>query len=410
MTSLDLPRSKVTTAQQAKLAYVYVRQSSLSQVTHHSESTELQYHLVERAVTLGWPCDRVKIIDDDLGKSGTSSEQRPGFQQRLAEISLARVGLVLSLDASRLARNNSDWHRLLELCALFGTLLADGEQLYDPRQYHDRLLLGLSGMMSEAELHQLKIRLQAGARQKAARGELSQPLPAGLERQRDGHVILTPDDAVQIRIRLIFDKFEELGSAHAVMRYLQRQDLSVPTRPLQGPAPHAIVWQPASASRVLALLHNPAYAGAYVHGRTTTEPGRQRPGRLASGVVHQPLEHWPVCLQGSIPPTSAGPSTSAIRHGCAITKAAIAPTVRGSRGKAKPCCRGSSTVAAVGRGCDYATPVRRDSTPSIRVATRTRSIICPSVRKSVPCCWMLPLSSSCWLRWNRINWRWRSLP
>jgi DNA invertase Pin-like site-specific DNA recombinase len=225
----------------------------------------------------------------------------PGFQQLIAELGLARVGLVLSLDASRLARNNSDWHRLLELCALFGTLLADGEPVYDPRQYHDRLLLGLSGMLSEAELHQLKIRLQAGARHKAARRELSQPLPVGLERQRDGHVILTPDEAVQTRIRLIFAKFEELGSAHAVMRYLQQHDLAVPTRPLQGPAPHPMGWQPASASRVLALLHNPAYAGTYVHGRTTTEPSRQRPGCPASGVVRQPLEQWPVCLQGVYP-------------------------------------------------------------------------------------------------------------
>ena len=223
-----------------------------------AESTELQYRLVERAMALGWPRERIRVIDEDLGKSGCSSDQRLGFQQLIAEIGLGRVGLVLSLDASRLARNNSDWYHLLELCALFATLIADAEQLYDPNQYHDRLLLGLSGMMSEAELHQLKIRLHAGARQKAARGELAQPLPVGLERQRDGSVILTPDEEVQGRIRLVFAKFDELGSAQAVMRYLQRQGLSVPIRPLRGPMPHEILWRAASASRVRAILHNPA--------------------------------------------------------------------------------------------------------------------------------------------------------
>ncbi len=301
---MNLPNplpSKVTTAHQAKLAYVYVRQSSLSQVTRHGESTELQYRLVERAIALGWPRERVKLIDEDLGKSGASSAQRLGFQQLIAEIGLARVGLVLSWDASRLARNNSDWHQLIELCAVFGTLIADGEQLYDPRQYHDRLLLGLSGMMSEAELHQLKLRLQAGSRQKAERGELHLPLPAGLERQRDGSVILNPDDEIQARLRLVFAKFDELGSARAVMRYLQRQGLPVPTRPLRGPVPHEIVWQPASASRVLEMLHNPAYAGAYAYGRTTLDPTRHQPDHPASGIVQRPLEQWPVCLQNVYP-------------------------------------------------------------------------------------------------------------
>lgn len=293
--------SKVTTAHQAKLAYVYIRQSSLSQVTRHSESTELQYRLVERAIALGWPRERVKLIDDDLGKSGASSDQRLGFQQLIAEIGLARVGMVLSWDASRLARNNSDWHQLIELCALFGTLIADGEQLYDPRQYHDRLLLGLSGMMSEAELHQLKLRLHAGGRQKAERGELRLPLPAGLERQRDGNVILNPDEEIQARLRLVFAKFDELGSARAVMRYLHRQGLPVPTRPRRGPAPYEIIWQPASANRVLDILHNPAYAGAYAYGQTTTDPTQRRPGHPASGIVQRPFEQWPVCLQNVYP-------------------------------------------------------------------------------------------------------------
>jgi DNA invertase Pin-like site-specific DNA recombinase len=156
LTTAPAADERITTAHRAKLCFVYVRQSSPGQVRHHQESTELQYRLVERAVTFGWPRERVRVIDDDLGKSGTSSKDRHGFQTLIAEVGLGKAGLVMSLDASRLARNNRDWHQLLELCSLFGVLIADGERLYDPGAYHDRLLLGLSGIMSEAELHQIK--------------------------------------------------------------------------------------------------------------------------------------------------------------------------------------------------------------------------------------------------------------
>ena len=183
---------RITNAHRARLAYVYVRQSSPGQVRHHQESTELQYRLVERASLFGWPRERVHVIDDDLGKSGTSSRDRHGFQTLIAEVGLGKAGLVLSLDASRLARNNRDWHQLLELCSLFGVLIADGERLYDPAAYHDRLLLGLSGIMSEAELHQIKIRLHQGERQKATRGELRLPLPAGLTQNPDGSRLSQP--------------------------------------------------------------------------------------------------------------------------------------------------------------------------------------------------------------------------
>ena len=301
MNQSEFGAAKVTTEHRSRLAYIYVLQSSLSQVAHHAESTELQYRLVDRAMALGWPRERTRVIDEDLGKSGASAIEREGFQQLIAEIGLGRVGLVLSLDASRLARNNSDWYRLIELCALFGTLIADGEQLYDPRQYHDRLLLGLSGMMSEAELHQIKVRLHAGEQQKAERGELRLPLPVGLVRQQDGHVTLNPDEEIQARLRLVFEKFEELGTARAVMRYLHRHDLPLPTRPLQGPVPHTVVWQPANAGRVMAILHNPAYAGAYVYGKTTRDPARQRPGHPCSGLIHQPQARWQVCLPGIYP-------------------------------------------------------------------------------------------------------------
>ena len=188
---------RVTTAHRAKLAYVYVRQSSLNQVKLHQESTQLQYRLVDRAIALGWPHGRVAVIDDDLGKSGAGSAERRGFQKLIAEIGLGNAGLVISLDASRLARNNRDWHQLLELCSVFAVLIADGERLYDPRAYHDRLLLGLSGIMSEAELHQIRMRLHQGERQKAARGDLRLPLPAGLAYDRAGAIILNPDEEVE---------------------------------------------------------------------------------------------------------------------------------------------------------------------------------------------------------------------
>ena len=200
---------RITTAHRAKLAYVYIRQSSAGQVRQHQESTQLQYRLVGRAASLGWPRDRIEIIDDDLGKSGASSDARYGFQRLIAEIGLGKAGLVLSLDASRLARNNRDWHQLLELCSLFGALIADGERLYDPCVYHDRLLLGLSGIMSEAELRQIKVRLHQGERQKAARGELRMPLPAGLTYRPGGGIILNPDEEVQARLRLVFAEFLE---------------------------------------------------------------------------------------------------------------------------------------------------------------------------------------------------------
>jgi DNA invertase Pin-like site-specific DNA recombinase len=292
---------RVTTAHRAKLAYIYVRQSTAGQVRQHQESTELQYRLVDRAVTLGWPRERVAVIDDDLGKSGTSSAERYGFQRLIGEIGLGKAGLVLSLDASRLARNNRDWHQLLELCSVFGVLIADGERLYEPTLYHDRLLLGLSGIMSEAELHQLRIRLHQGERQKAARGELRMPLPGGLARARSGEIVLNPDEQVQSRLEFVFRKFSELQSARAVMLELHRHDLMLPVRPLRGPAPHDVEWVSATSTGVLQILHNPAYAGAYVYGRHQSDPLRRRAGQVHPSIRKVPVDRWPVCLKDAHP-------------------------------------------------------------------------------------------------------------
>lgn len=291
---------QITAAHRAKLAYIYVRQSSVGQVRHHQESTELQYRLVDRAIGLGWPRERVQVIDEDLGKSGAGGVDRHGFQMLIAEIGLGHAGLVVSLDASRLARNNRDWHQLLELCSVFGVLIADGERLYDPRAYHDRLLLGLSGIMSEAELHQIRMRLHQGELQKAARGELRLPLPAGLIYDRSGTIALDPDEEVQARLRLVFAKFRELQSARGVMRYLRANRLAMPVRPLLGPFPHEVVWREATDWRVRNILQNPAYAGAYVYGRRQRDLSRCRPGSVR-GTVKVDIADWTVCLPAAHP-------------------------------------------------------------------------------------------------------------
>ena len=298
--SSNIVDERLTTAHRARLAYVYVRQSSVNQVRQHQESTELQYRLVDRAIGLGWPPERIQVIDEDLGKSGAGGVDRHGFQKLIAEIGLGNAGLVVSLDASRLARNNRDWHQLLELCSVFGVLIADGERLYDPRAYHDRLLLGLSGIMSEAELHQLRMRLHQGERQKAARGELSLPLPAGLVYDRAGTIVLNPDEEVQARLHLVFAKFRELQSVRSVMRYLRRNGLSLPVRPLLGPFPHEVVWRDADSVRVCNILRNPAYAGAYVYGRRQKDLSRCRPGSL-TGTVEVAIADWAVCLKAAHP-------------------------------------------------------------------------------------------------------------
>jgi DNA invertase Pin-like site-specific DNA recombinase len=297
LTTTTESEDRITTAHRAKLAYVYVRQSTAGQVRQHQESTQLQYRLVGRATSLGWPRDRIEVIDDDLGKSGASSDARYGFQRLIAEIGLGKAGLVLSLDASRLARNNRDWHQLLELCSLFGALIADGERLYDPCVYHDRLLLGLSGIMSEAELHQIRVRLHQGERQKAARGELRMPLPAGLAHRLGGGVILNPDEEVQARVRLVFAKFLECQSASAVMHVLLQAGLPLPVRPLRGPAPHTIEWRAPSKSRIIQILKNPAYAGAYVYGRRRQDPSRRKSGVGHTPTVAVPIEDWSICLR-----------------------------------------------------------------------------------------------------------------
>ena len=249
-------------------AFLYVRQSSLRQVFENTESTKRQYALRERAVALGWPLERVHVIDSDLGLSGAQASDRDGFQSLVTEVALGHAGIVLGLEVSRLARNNADWHRLLELAALSRTLILDEDGVYDPSHFNDRLLLGLKGTMSEAELHILKSRLQGGILNKARRGELELPLPIGLVYDGAGRVVLDPDRQVQDTVRLLFEAFEAAGSACAVVRRLRAQEVLFPRRIRRGIGKGDLLWGLIDHSRVLQILHNPRYAGAFVYGRS----------------------------------------------------------------------------------------------------------------------------------------------
>jgi DNA invertase Pin-like site-specific DNA recombinase len=251
-------------------AFLYVRQSSLRQVFENTESTKRQYALRERAVALGWPIERVHVIDSDLGVSGAQALERDGFQRLVGEVAMGHAGIVLGLEVSRLARNNADWHRLLELAALSHTLILDEDGVYDPAHYNDRLLLGLKGAMSEAELHFLKSRLQGGILNKARRGELEVPLPIGLLYAADARVVLDPDRQIQATVRLLFETFRDTGSACAVVRRLHTQEILFPRRIRRGIGKGDVLWSAIDHSRVMQILHNPRYAGAFVYGRTRT--------------------------------------------------------------------------------------------------------------------------------------------
>lgn len=262
--------SKITASHLARGAFVYVRQSTLRQVLSNTESSARQYALKQRAISLGWHLELITVIDCDQGQSGASASDREGFQRLVAEVSLGHAGIVLGLEVSRLARNSADWGRLVELCALTHTAIADEDGIYDPSDFNDQLLLGLKGTMSQAELHLIRARLIGGQRSKARRGELKVPLPAGLSYDPLDHVRLDPDQSVQSAVRLLFSTFAARGSARAVVQHFNEQHLSFPIRHRSGPRKGELGWLPLTHSRVLQVLHNPRYAGAFSYGRHRT--------------------------------------------------------------------------------------------------------------------------------------------
>jgi DNA invertase Pin-like site-specific DNA recombinase len=259
---------KVQTRHLKRKAYLYVRQSTLRQVFENTESTQRQYSLKQRAIALGWASDQVEIIDKDLGQSGASAADREGFQNLVTEVGMGRAGIVMGLEVSRLARNSTDWHRLIEICALTDTLILDEDGVYDPAHFNDRLVLGLKGTMSEAELHLLRARLIGGVLNKAKRGELHVRLPVGFVYDVAGRVALDPDSQVQQTLRSFFETVRRTGSATATVKAFRQQGLRFPHRVDHGPNKGNIIWGELVHHRAIWILHNPRYAGAFFYGRS----------------------------------------------------------------------------------------------------------------------------------------------
>jgi DNA invertase Pin-like site-specific DNA recombinase len=331
---------KVGPSQLRRPAVVYVRQSSLAQVERNTESTARQYGLASRAVALGWPASAVRVIDDDLGLSGASTSGRSGFAELAAQVGLGQVGIVLALEVSRLARNNSDWYRLLDLAGMTDTLIADSDGVYHPAMFNDRLLLGMKGAMSECELHILRARLDGGIRNKAARGELRKALPVGLVwGEAEGEILLHPDEAVRGAIVAIFEQFPLRGSARGVWLWLREQGLKLPLQKLAYVDPgEELTWAEPTYTAVHNILTHPAYAGAYVFGKTRNERYVDQAGEVRTRHRALPRAEWQVLIPGHHPgyigweayeanqariganthPRAHQPGTGALREGCAL--------------------------------------------------------------------------------------------
>lgn len=288
---------KVSAHHLKRCAYLYVRQSTLRQVFENTESTERQYALRQRSVALGWPQERIIVIDSDQGQSGASIAGRDGFQRLVADVGMGRAGIVMGLEVSRLARNSSDWHRLLEICALSDTLILDEDGIYDPAHFNDRLLLGLKGTMSEAELHVLRARLRGGILNKARRGDLEVPLPIGFQYDANHRVILDPDKQVQQTLRTLFQTFRRTGSAIATVKAFRNEGLKFPRRARSGPARGEILWGELDHSRTLWVLHNPRFAGAFFFGRSRQRKHGER------GVTFErlPRDEWTALIPSAHP-------------------------------------------------------------------------------------------------------------
>ena len=290
--------SKIQPHHHQKMAYVYLRQSTMGQVRHHQESTARQYALQDRALNLGWQSDKIRVLDRDLGLSGTQTSKREDFKALVADVSLGKVGAVFALEASRLSRSCSDWHRMLELCAMTGTLLVDEDGCYDPSDFNDQLLLGLKGTMSQAELHFIRARLLGGKRNKAQRGELRFVLPVGyVYGEQPGSVLLDPDQEVRSAVELIFELFRQTGSAYGVVRHFAQHQLRFPKRSYGGVWNGKLIWGNLKHSRVLGVLNNPSYAGAYVFGRFRSSKCLSSDGQIQSRVYEEPIDSWSVLIQ-----------------------------------------------------------------------------------------------------------------
>ena len=366
-----------------RLAVVYVRQSTVQQMMDHRESTNLQYGLVNRAIAMGWPEGRVLLIDEDLGKSGSSAEGREGFAKVVAEVGLDHVGLILGVEMSRLARSSKDWHQLLEICALFGTLIADLDGIYDPSQYNDRLLLGLKGTMSEAELHVLKQRLHEGKLGKARRGELTFAVPVGYVRRPSGEVVFDPDEQVQQVVRLVFRKFEELGTLHALLRYLVERSIHLGVRVREGEGKGELQWRKPNRMTLQNMLKNPIYAEVYAYGKRQVDPRKKRPGRPSTGRVVLDPKQWHAFIEDSFPAYIPLEQYETNLQRLA-SKTVLVPRRGAQCATALRCCRVCLSAASAATGCRCATEAPKSYTATLAAAwppitPKASATICPAL-------------------------------
>ncbi len=343
--SATLVSAKIGPVHLGRDAYVYVRQSTLTQLREHTESLIRQYELRERAVALGWDAHQVRVIDADLGRSGADATAREGFKDLVADVGLGRVGIVFGIEVSRLARNNGDWYQLLDLCALTDTLIADADGIYHPADFNDRLVLGLKGTMSEAELHLIRSRLTAGLRHKAARGELRQFLPVGFDYDEAGAVIITPDEAVVEAIATVFRRFAELGTGRQVLLSLRGDGLLLPRRPTRT---GRVSWAAGDLSGGARLPDQP---GLCRRVRVRPDPHRETHRRHRQGGLAL-CRAAPRAVGGADPrspsrASSTGPPTKPTPHGCATTGGRRAGSAAAPRGRDRRCCRAGCAAAGV---------------------------------------------------------------
>ena len=354
---------KITERHRQRRAVVYVRQSSPGQLERNAESTARQYALRERAIALGWPASLVAVVDEDTGRSGASTHGRHGFKELVADVGLGNIGLILALEVSRFARSSADWHQLIDLCALTGTLIADSDGIYAPGDFNDRLLLGLKGTMSEAELHLIRARLDGGLRNKAARGELAMHLPIGFDRDEDDQIILSADEQVRHAIERVFELWRGSGSARQIVGELIADGQRLPRRSV---GERRARWVRPSYGAIHKFLTNPIYAGAFVFGRSRREKRVDVNGELRVRTFEVPMEDWSVCLPDHHPGYVSWEEYLATRK---RLRANVRPRGEGGGAaeRAARCCRACCAAGAAAGVCRSPIQVRTAAASDTRV-------------------------------------------